>query len=227
MGNCSVCGTYIANEYGMCSGCAAAAHPTDDVPCQRCGMYLPRHELQMWNSRLYCNYCLMDLRDEEQRMRDGVKREQRAEGEAPVGSGGEPLAQRDLPKICERCGRRASVLYEHHGRRLCTTCLSEEGGKPPFSSDPFGFILNAIGIGRKLEGGAAKIGSAAGEKQKIQEKSAGAEWKAGHKADGAGGEGEKEGKGKGSAGASGGKGAAGVGVSGRRFDIRTRKFVKD
>ena len=68
MATCSRCGTSLG-EYaheGLCSSCVALAQ-ADNVPCQRCGMYLPSHELKMFNSRLYCSYCIMDLQDEEAR----------------------------------------------------------------------------------------------------------------------------------------------------------------
>lgn len=65
MANCSRCGTSLG-EYGhggLCTSCSTLAD-ADNVQCQRCGMYLPSHELKMLNSRLYCAYCTMDVQDE-------------------------------------------------------------------------------------------------------------------------------------------------------------------
>jgi len=115
---------------GVCHNCeAASGHGSGtDVPCQRCGMYLPSHELQMWNSRLYCAYCIMDVKDEEKMLREGAKQGvHRQEGE--------PLEQ-DFGKKserCTRCGRGADFLYSSQGMRLCSHCYSEggaTGGKP-------------------------------------------------------------------------------------------------
>jgi len=83
MASCIKCGgplgEFDAGGDMVCQNCEArgsgGAGGTPDVPCQRCGMYLPSHELRMWNSRLYCAYCIMDIQDEEKR---GKAREARA-----------------------------------------------------------------------------------------------------------------------------------------------------
>lgn len=148
MGFCSTCGAYMAEgEYGKCASCAASSqmHTTDDVPCQRCGMYLPRHELQMWNSRLYCNYCIMDLRDEERRLERSAVREERVPPQPAPPREREPLSPYGYGGQCDRCGRQTDTLYEYGGRRLCSTCLAEEGGKPPSSgSQTLGMMVSAL-----------------------------------------------------------------------------------
>src|SRR3989338_223562 len=82
MASCTRCGATMegldAGGNMLCDNCEAAMHSTGsgtDVPCQRCGMYLPSHELQMWNSRLYCSYCIMDLKDEDRMGREQKKPE--------------------------------------------------------------------------------------------------------------------------------------------------------
>ena len=82
MASCIKCGgalgEFDAGGDMICQNCEArgsgAAGGTPDVPCQRCGMYLPSHELRMWNSRLYCSYCIMDIQDEEKRAKAGSAR---------------------------------------------------------------------------------------------------------------------------------------------------------
>ena len=88
MGNCTRCGRLMDGE-GMCDNCTSlSAHPIgtpEEVPCQRCGMYLPPHELRMWNSRLYCAYCIMDIQDEDARSK--AKKEPEAKTASEEGRG--------------------------------------------------------------------------------------------------------------------------------------------
>jgi len=100
MANCSRCGTSLG-EYsagGLCSSCSSLAD-AENVQCQRCGMYLPSHELKMLNSRLYCAYCIMDVQDEIERQRKMAEQpaahEQPAAQEHPQGGSEHPQA----PKI--------------------------------------------------------------------------------------------------------------------------------
>ncbi|VVC01439.1 Uncharacterised protein [uncultured archaeon] len=143
MANCIRCGgslgDFDAGGDGMCSNCEAAIHSSSstDVPCQRCGMYLPPHELRMHNSRLYCAYCIMDIQDEEKRRhgKNERRREERREGQqsgAMVGT-------------CERCGRQTDKFYKAFGRNLCALCYFEgerepEGGKP----SAFGMLAQRV-----------------------------------------------------------------------------------
>ena len=153
MGNCLYCGSFTGHPSGVCSNCESSSGrgsgtPTD-VPCQRCGMYLPSHELRMWNSRLYCAYCIMDVQDEEEMVRKhGAKRPQpEGEKERAMEEGkshaGESLA---VSGECEKCGAQAGQLYSINGRRMCQRCYSEEGGAASASS-AFGMIVQQV---RKL-----------------------------------------------------------------------------
>jgi len=119
MASCIKCGGSIgefdAGGDMICQNCessGAGGHGGGStVPCQRCGMYLPSHELRMHNSRLYCAYCIMDVQDEEKRSKAG-------DGRGAGGEGGRSSG------ICERCGRETDTLYSVQGRRLCSSCYS-------------------------------------------------------------------------------------------------------
>ena len=104
MPTCLKCGTFTESLSGICATCESSSRhigTPDEVPCQRFGMYLPPHELRMWNSRLYCAYCIMDIQDEENLMhrREGAKREQPAEG----GSEGRGQESGKSSGVCEKC----------------------------------------------------------------------------------------------------------------------------
>jgi len=114
-------------------------------------MYLPSHELKMLNSRLYCAYCTMDVQDEIERQKKMAEQQNAPEihkeevraaeshfgssssaaaGAVAVSSQSEPLSQHSVLEsgICERCGVNAQQLYQFKGRKLCTSCVKEEGG---------------------------------------------------------------------------------------------------
>ena len=111
---------------------SASSGASANVPCQRCGMYLPSHELRMWNSRLYCAYCIMDIQDDE-------KRGKAAEGgRAAGGAGGK------IPGICERCGREADTLYSVQGRRICSSCYSVGSGAGGATPSMLGVIIEKV-----------------------------------------------------------------------------------
>ncbi len=154
MGNCTKCGSTLG-EYSsgeLCPGCQSTQRGSgtpDDVPCQRCGMYLPSHELQMWNARLYCAYCIMDVKDEEKMHQKYAGKDERARqeagssgsshgGDAPgAGHGGAAADSLGISGVCERCGKETDPLYSLAGRRVCGACYDEEGKPPPFSSTSF------------------------------------------------------------------------------------------
>lgn len=177
MPNCTRCGATMegldAGGNMICDNCEASMHgggSGTDVPCQRCGMYLPSHELQMWNSRLYCAYCIMDIKDEEKRT-TGEGRPQEGAPENPTGgilgglfgtrdappqqpekSGGEPLQQYTGTKsgTCERCGRESDVLYSAHGLNVCPACYfsgGATGSSPSFMGQIVSRIKSAVGLG--------------------------------------------------------------------------------
>lgn len=144
MGNCTRCGTTIDGE-GLCPGCEAASHTSTDVPCQRCGMYLPPHELRMHNSRLYCAYCIMDVQDEERRQKEIVRQSGVAE---ESGRGERQHGEQGMGKTggtCERCGRQADKFYTAFGRNLCASCYFE-GEHEPESAKPsiFGQVIRTM-----------------------------------------------------------------------------------
>lgn len=137
---CIRCGSHIGElDHGgnmICQNCESSQGT--DVPCQRCGMYLPPHELRMWNSRLYCAYCIMDLQDEEKWIRQGGRNASQGEGVGSHGGKGGLFPELGGNKgVCERCGREASTFYTAHGRRLCQSCYFE-GESGESSSRPFG-----------------------------------------------------------------------------------------
>jgi len=123
MASCIKCGgplgEFDAGGDMICQNCESSGsggHGGEaTVPCQRCGMYLPSHELRMHNSRLYCAYCIMDVQDEEKRSKAG-------DGRGVGGEGGRASG------ICERCGRETDTLYSVQGRRLCSSCYSVGSG---------------------------------------------------------------------------------------------------
>ena len=124
MASCIKCGGMLDefDEGGdmICQNCESAATSGQGggstAPCQRCGMYLPSHELRMHNSRLYCAYCIMDVQDDERRSKAA------GEGRGAGEGGGK------APGICERCGRETDTLYMVQGRRMCSGCYSVGSG---------------------------------------------------------------------------------------------------
>jgi len=180
MGNCTRCGKEMDGE-GMCSNCASLSSPhnigtPEEVPCQRCGMYLPPHELRMWNSRLYCAYCIMDIQDEDARSKGEKKPEEKTareeggglfsglfgKGEGKGAGSGSVTAKADEPRYqqyrrtaagtCERCGRESDVLYLVRGRKLCPQCVQaggEVGASPSFMGQIVTTVKKAIGIREK------------------------------------------------------------------------------
>jgi hypothetical protein len=113
-------------------------------------MYLPPHELRMWNSRLYCAYCIMDIQDEEHYGKKG-HRDGAGSGAAP-GSDGAQQGSGISGGTCERCGKQSDSLYFVGGRRLCSHCQSEEGGAPGAAS----FFSQLVLIVKEKFGGAPK-----------------------------------------------------------------------
>ena len=129
----------------ICQNCESAAMGGQGggatVPCQRCGMYLPSHELRMHNSRLYCAYCIMDVQDDEKRSRAGDGR----------GAGRE---ESRAPGICERCGRETDILYTVQGRKMCPSCYSVGSGTggagaPSMLGLIFEKVAGALGVRQK------------------------------------------------------------------------------
>lgn len=133
MQSCLRCGRSVEDYEvagdGLCMNCQTIAptHGTGtDVPCQRCGMYLPSTELKMWNSRLFCNYCIMDIQDEERMMHPERRTPEKVQPAV------QELSSRGAG-VCERCGRQSDTLYSLSGKNLCSACYSDSasGGEPP------------------------------------------------------------------------------------------------
>jgi len=68
--------------------------------------------MQMYRGQLHCQYCIMDLRDEEKRTEPGKKDDY--------------LENRTIHETCERCGRVLTTAYFYNGKRLCGSCLESE-----------------------------------------------------------------------------------------------------
>jgi len=148
MAYCTRCGSQYGGESeasGLCTSCSSSQGT--DVPCQRCGMYLPPHELRMWNSRLYCAYCIMDVQDEEKWIRQGGRNApQNVDGAGAHGGKGGIFPEFGGNKgVCERCGRETGTIYTSGGRRLCQSCYFE-GGSGASSSRPFGLSQIVMAI---------------------------------------------------------------------------------
>jgi hypothetical protein len=79
----------------------------------------------MWNSRLYCAYCIMDIQDEER-----YGKEKRAPVAEQPQQGGILDSLMRHGGACERCGRQVSLLYSVSGRRVCESCHATMGGAP-------------------------------------------------------------------------------------------------
>ncbi|OIO21674.1 hypothetical protein AUJ17_01860 [Candidatus Micrarchaeota archaeon CG1_02_47_40] len=96
---CSVCGREVeeyeihyASGMPVCISCEGTPETGGmDTPCQRCGVYVPSHELKMYRSRLYCNYCIMDMEDDGRREEEGIRKRahmEKEEEEIGAGKGG-------------------------------------------------------------------------------------------------------------------------------------------
>jgi len=167
MRNCTRCGASLgdfdAGGDGICANCEASSGfgsgSSTDVPCQRCGMYLPPYELRMWNSRLYCSYCIMDIQDEEKYGHQKPKPEEHGGvfpgGFPDEGGGNLPQGSKASSGTCERCGRQTDTLYSLSGRRVCSHCYSEGGagsgaGGASILSQLITKAKEAFGMGPKI-----------------------------------------------------------------------------
>lgn len=116
--NCIRCGQN-GTQYGTdgMSYCDSCLFYGMNKQCNKCGMYLPSLELQMYNGQWYCPYCVMDLRDANKPKYD--KKENYA-------------VETIKYESCERCGRQLKdYLYVYKGRKLCHPCVEEEKDKDP------------------------------------------------------------------------------------------------
>lgn len=96
-------------------------------------MYLPTSELQTYRGQLTCQYCIMDLKDEERRIEERSKREDKKKDRY--------ISEEQAGERCDRCGRELTTVYYYNGKHLCSTCLEEEkkdwktvgGERPPMA----------------------------------------------------------------------------------------------
>ncbi len=129
---CTRCGAE-AHDYGSdglayCSSCLFYGMNT---PCWKCRMYLPASELQTYRGQLTCQYCMMDLKDEQRRMEERGSETRKDHY----------VSEEIIEEHCDRCGRELRTVYYYNGKHLCSTCLEEEkkewktvGGEgPPMS----------------------------------------------------------------------------------------------
>ncbi|VVC00639.1 Uncharacterised protein [uncultured archaeon] len=153
MATCVNCGRTMdfAGADGLCESCAASSPhgigTPAEVPCQRCGMYLPPHELRMHNSRLYCAYCIMDIMDEEKFGKERKSEQPHVEEGGGIGGlfgGKNDLQQYPSHGTCERCGRQSDTLYGAGGRKLCPQCYFEGGGEVPSRPSAIGQIVSKV-----------------------------------------------------------------------------------
>ncbi|MFA5106386.1 MAG: hypothetical protein WC506_05520 [Candidatus Micrarchaeia archaeon] len=147
MPGCSICGRQVpysdivyTGGMELCRSCEASGAFSTDAPCSRCGVYIPRTELQMFRSRLYCNYCIMDMRFEEKERTDRETRANREGPKAPSpsASGGDSgaaggamgivLGEQVREKACDICGRTSDIIYYFGTVRVCPIC---KGGLDP------------------------------------------------------------------------------------------------
>lgn len=143
MANCIRCGSE-AHNYGTdgLSYCDSCSFYGMNVQCQKCGMYLPRLELQMYRGNWYCPYCIADLKEESSREEYPRKEEKAYE-------------QKVKTEQCERCGTILSTaVYVFKGRQLCVSCLNQERGE---ESGPVTPPVMKFLIGKKEEPAYAQL----------------------------------------------------------------------
>ena len=118
--------TRMVNGRHLCDSCA---FQEENAQCYRCQMYLPKAELVMWRGQLYCQYCLMDLRDEEARQSQAAKHSSYKPQEYKAPSYSKKSYAKDYIKneYCERCGNTLYTVYVVNGRKLCKRCAEEVG----------------------------------------------------------------------------------------------------
>jgi len=92
-------------------------------------MYLPATEMQWYKGQLHCQYCIMDLRDEDKRNEKMIMEKDKY------------IKAETIHETCQRCGRILSIAYFYNGKKLCETCMEEErkdwekkgGERPPMT----------------------------------------------------------------------------------------------
>ncbi|MCX8167038.1 MAG: hypothetical protein N3E37_04255 [Candidatus Micrarchaeota archaeon] len=147
MATCGKCGKHVEhahyyNGIAYCMQCAILAE-NDEAQCASCGMYLPKTEMKMWASRYYCNYCIMDIMDEEERKnkpkrefdyghthkphqdyyKDKQESSETVKKFTPEFSGNFDADSIKYHDRCERCGIYSEVIYVINGKKFCRSCI--------------------------------------------------------------------------------------------------------
>ncbi|MEM2963019.1 MAG: hypothetical protein QXN01_00805 [Candidatus Anstonellales archaeon] len=158
MRTCSFCGQSVKEyELHYINGLPACVSCEDqmqkvgsEIPCQRCGIYVPTHELKMFRSRLFCNYCIMDMEDEQRseeiRIRKNIisiEREDLASDKDEIHS------ESSIGGICEKCQINSDILYFLSGKKLCKKCF-ENFTPDVYPSSGSSFFGSAILIMKKI-----------------------------------------------------------------------------
>ncbi len=108
---CSMCGQEKVCEYGT-NGmpyCNACIFYGTNKRCSKCSMYLPEAEMQNYAGQLYCQYCLMDIRDEQKHQTEDRHEQMHVRKDT-----------------CENCGSTsAENFFSVGGRVLCTNCAKD------------------------------------------------------------------------------------------------------
>ncbi len=129
MGNCSICGAetsetdlIFTSGRALCRNCESSGAYSTDAPCSRCGVYIPRTEMQMYKSRLFCSYCIMDIKhDEKEHENQGAK-------DGAHGAGAGVAGIEITEKKCDICGRQTDIMYYFSAIKVCPVC--KEGLDP-------------------------------------------------------------------------------------------------
>lgn len=119
---CSRCGNDGHTEYApdgqaYCSACLFYGM---NRPCWKCRMYLPMGELQTYRGQWTCQYCIMDLRDEERASEAGHKKSRSGRSEE------EHLDHIPDDERCDRCRRKMAIVYIFNNRKFCEICIKHE-----------------------------------------------------------------------------------------------------
>ncbi len=106
--------------------------------CWRCGIYLPREELQQWKGMWYCPYCLNEIIEEEEmkeKLKDKARRngwETTSEGpkvpeiKPPDDEGGATASRvRDGQFLCDKCGKTMDKIIILADHKFCEQCFRE------------------------------------------------------------------------------------------------------
>lgn len=138
---CSNCGRELKDSEVMYGSdglpyCSSCVHLADSTQCFKCGIRLPRSEMQMYKGQYYCQYCFMDtyMNEKDRERREDDKR--RKETEKDDKKRAEQTKHVGL-EHCEICGAKLYTVYNVNGMHLCKNCadnviadMKRKGKKP-------------------------------------------------------------------------------------------------